>query len=64
MSLQGMSNMYYFDGKSGKLTEVDDTPEDFGADWFLDSIMVFDGDYTNPENKAEMVRRPLPLCSH
>ena len=25
------------------------------TDWFLESILVFGGDYTNPENLIEMV---------
>jgi len=63
MCLQGMENMFYYDGPNGKLKDIDDTPEDGGEDWFLDSIMVFGGDYTNPENKHEMVDCVLGLYS-
>jgi len=59
LSTMGMENMFFF--KNGKLVDLDDTPEDGGEDWFLDSIMVFEGEFTNPDNKAEMVDVVLGL---
>ena len=38
--------------KDGKLCDLN---EGDAGDWFLDSILVLEGDYTNPENKKEMV---------
>lgn len=54
MCLQGLDNMFFYDGTSGRLEHLDDTPDDGDSDWIQDSIAVFDGDYTNPENKPEM----------
>ena len=56
-----MENMHFYDGMQGKLVELDDTPADGGAEWYFDSIMVFEGDYTNPENKKEMIDVVLGL---
>ena len=59
MCLHGMNDMYFF--HDGNLLNLDDTPDDDGEDWYADSIMVFEGDYTNPENKFEMVNVILGL---
>jgi len=58
---RGMSSMYFYDGALGRILPLDDSPEDEGEDWFLDSIMVYEGDYTNPDNKAEMLDVVLGL---
>ena len=34
----------------GVLEPLDDTPDDGGSEWYIDSIMVLEGDYTNPES--------------
>ena len=54
LSTMGMENMFFYDGTKRQLMHLDDTPDN-NDDWFLDSIMVFEGDYTNPENKKEML---------
>jgi len=61
MCVSGTDGMYFYNGPAKKLQPLDDTPEDGGADWFLDSIMVFEGDYTNPDGKAELVDTILGL---
>ena len=59
MCKSGMENMYFY--KDNQLIAVDDTPEDKGSDWFEESILVFEGDYTNNSNKGEMVDCVLGL---
>lgn len=61
MCVSGTNGMYFYNGKNNKLEPLDDTPADGGKDWFLDSIMVIDGDYTNPASKAELVDTILGL---
>ena len=59
MCKSGMENMYFY--KDNELVSVDDSPEDKAADWFEESILVFEGDYTNSSNKDEMVDCVLGL---
>ena len=44
----GIDNMEY--SNEGKLEPLDSTPDDHGSDWYIDSIMVLEGDYTNPDS--------------
>lgn len=60
MCVSSMDEMFFYDGKQKKLIDLDDTPEDHG-DWYQESIMVFEGEYTNPDNKPEMVDVVLGL---
>eukprot|EP00966_Prymnesium_polylepis_P114056 2635860-Prymnesium_polylepis.1 len=58
----GMADMHYFNVRT--LVSLDEKPKnslEAEADWFMDSIMVYEGDYTNPENKKEMVDVVLGL---
>lgn len=55
MCVQGLDGMYFFNGATGKLEDLNDTSAHGGFDWMKDSICVFAGEYTNPENRPEMV---------
>jgi len=91
--LQGMENMFWYDGKAGILKDLDEPEEveeeaeekaedkaeereeqeaennagssvtKYHLDWFLESILVTEGDYTNPDNKEELVDVILGLYS-
>ena len=60
----GTDGMFFFsNGKLEELKKVGDDGVDkaLSVDWYLDSIMVFEGDYTNPDNKHEMLDVVLGL---
>lgn len=55
LCVYGTDGMYFYN--ANKLESLSNS----GDDWFLDSIMVFEGDYTNPEGRAELVDTILGL---
>ena len=59
LSTMGMANMFFYNSNGSGLEALD--AKGIDCDWFLDSIMVFAGDYTNPENLTEMVDVVLGL---
>jgi len=61
MCARGMGNMRYYNNSSHALEPLDETPEDGGEDWFFDSIMVFEGDYTQPASRRELIDVVLGL---
>jgi hypothetical protein len=44
----GMNEMYFYNMETGKNEALGED-----AQWKYDSIMVFEGDYTNPDNKSK-----------
>jgi len=56
MCMWGMNEMYFYNMETGKNEALGED-----AQWKYDSIMVFEGDYTNPDNKKEMVDVVLGL---
>lgn len=63
MCLHGMERMFYYDGDSGKLQDLDTSDSGKDYNWFLESILVFEGEYTNEGNKDELVDVVLGLWS-
>ena len=70
MCVSGMNGMYFFNGERQELEHLGSSAGPGGEDadasgrslsartdkWFMDSIMVFEGDYTNPDNLQESAR--------
>jgi len=60
LCMSGIQEMYYYDPAAGRLVALD-SPELEVSNWIVDSLMVYEGDYTQESNKEEMVDVVLGL---
>lgn len=60
MCVWGSENMLFYDGEAGILRPLDDK-EETGVDWYETSTLVFEGEYSFPDDKEKLVDVVLGL---